>query len=311
MNYEGQICRAPMERSSYMLPVTVGCPYNRCKFCNLFRHLKYRELPVSQIEEELKRVKALGGNPKRIFLGDGNAFGLKTERLLKILELIKSYFPGYEAVNMDATVTSILKKSDEDLKKLHENGVRHLYLGIESGLEDVLVYMNKDHNLQQAYEAIERLQNAGLIYDAHIMTGIAGHERGMENAEALAEFFNNTCPAHIVNFSMFLSKEVPLYQDIKNGDFKPADEVENMKEEYRLLELLTGENASYKVKYDGFHDYIKVRTRGTLPDDRGRMLAHLKQEIKRFEGKNKMYSLVYGECPNLSKCDGNEDVWDV
>lgn len=76
MNYEGQICRAPMERASFMLPVMVGCSYNRCKFCNLFRHLNYRELPLKQIEGELKRVREAGGSPKRIFLGDGNAFGL-------------------------------------------------------------------------------------------------------------------------------------------------------------------------------------------------------------------------------------------
>ena len=78
MNYEGQICRGPMERSSYMLPVAVGCSYNRCKFCTLFRHLKYRELPMEQIEAELARVRNLGGNPMRVFLGDGNAFGLGT-----------------------------------------------------------------------------------------------------------------------------------------------------------------------------------------------------------------------------------------
>lgn len=76
MNYEGQICRGPMERSSYMLPVAVGCSYNRCKFCTLFRHLKYRELPMEQIEAELERVRNLGGNPKHVFLGHGNAFGL-------------------------------------------------------------------------------------------------------------------------------------------------------------------------------------------------------------------------------------------
>ena len=76
MEYEGRICRAPMERASYMLPVMVGCSYNKCKFCNLFRDLKYRELPLEQVEEELQRVKNLGGNPRKIFLGDGNAFGL-------------------------------------------------------------------------------------------------------------------------------------------------------------------------------------------------------------------------------------------
>ena len=178
MEYEGQICRAPMERSAFMLPVMVGCTYNRCKFCNLFRHLKYLVLPLSQVEEELLRVKNAGGNPRKIFLGDGNAFGLGTDHLLQVLGLIKQYFPQCENINMDATVTSILKKSDDELARLYEKGVRHLYLGIESGLDDVLAFMEKDHNQEQAYEAIERLKKSGLIYDAHIMTGVAGKGRG-------------------------------------------------------------------------------------------------------------------------------------
>ena len=138
MNYEGQICRSPMERSSYMLPVAVGCSYNRCRFCNLFKHLQYRELPMSQIEDELIRVRNLGGNPQQVFLGDGNAFGLKTDRLLIILDLIHQYFPRCQSVNMDATVTNIRLKSDKELCALFDAGIRHLYLGIESGLDDVL-----------------------------------------------------------------------------------------------------------------------------------------------------------------------------
>ena len=70
MQYEGQICRPPMERASYMLPVAVGCSYNACKFCMLFKHLSYRELPREQIEAEMQRVHGAGGNPKTIFLGD-------------------------------------------------------------------------------------------------------------------------------------------------------------------------------------------------------------------------------------------------
>ena len=107
MEYEGQICRAPMERAAYMLPVAVGCSYNACRFCMLFRHLRWRELPLEQIEAELQRVKAAGGTPRRIFLGDGNAFGLPTGRLLDILALLHRYFPGVEQVNLDATVTNI------------------------------------------------------------------------------------------------------------------------------------------------------------------------------------------------------------
>ena len=304
MNYEGQICRAPMERSSFMLPVTVGCPYNQCKFCNLFRHLRYRELPAEKIEEELKRVKDVGGRPTKIFLGDGNAFGLNAERLFWILEQIRSYFPDCRTINMDATVTSILQKSEQELKRLAECGVRHLYLGIESGLEDVLTFMKKDHTVSEAYEAIERLRAAGLIYDAHIMTGVAGRGCGQENADALAHFLNQTHPANVVNFSMFIHQEVPLYREIKKGNYVPADELESLREEKRLLEQL-----NIPVKYEGFHDYLQIRVRGKLPSDQEKMIGKLETFIKKYEAKPPIYALVQGECPNLVKCDNLENVW--
>lgn len=295
-----------------MLPVMVGCSYNRCKFCNLFRHLTYRELPLAQVEEELARVSVLGGKPKRIFLGDGNAFGLKQGRLVEILTLIRRYFPDCEAVNMDATVTSIRHKTDEELKLLHELGVRHLYLGIESGLDDVLAFMDKDHNQAEAYEAIKRIQRVGMVFDAHIMTGVAGHGRGEENARALADFLNRTHPAHVVNFSMFLHDEAPLYAHMADGTYIPADELENLKEEKYLLERLgTGEGCTPPILYDGFHDYIKFRVRGTIPADRDKMLEKLTAEISRQEEKTPIYARVYGQCPDLERCEDHEKVWSM
>lgn len=280
MQYEGQICRPPMERASYMLPVAVGCSYNACTFCTLFKHLSYRELPREQIEAEMQRVAAAGGNPKTIFLGDGNAFGLATDQLLWILERIHHYFPGCEKVNMDATVTNLSQKSDEELKLLAEQGVSKLYLGIESGLDDVLAFMRKDHNLQQAYEQIERLQKAGMVFCAHMMTGIAGKGRGIENAEATAEFFNRTKPARVINFSIFHHKRAPLYRDIEAGRFVPADEQENLREERRLLELLDVEN----LEYDGLHDVaIEQRFRGTLPRDKEKLLRQVDKAIAYWE----------------------------
>ena len=288
MNYEGQICRGPMERSSYMLPVAVGCSYNRCKFCTLFRHLKYRELPMEQIEGELERVRNLGGNPKHVFLGDGNAFGLDTGRLLKITDLIHRYFPDCCAINMDATVTNIRAKSQEELQALRAAGIRHLYLGIESGLDDVLGIMEKDHTLEQAYEQIQRLRAAGLIYDAHIMTGIAGRGRGLENAEATAEFFNRTRPERIINFSLFLMAGTPLYEDAKAGRFFPASELENLEEERRLLQLMEWEGQ--RVAYDGFHDCITFRVRGRLPGEREKMLGKLDGAIKVWKEKEPVFA---------------------
>ena len=144
MEYEGQICRPPMERSSFMLPVAVGCSYNRCTFCTLFKHLRYRQLPIEQVEAELQRVHDAGGNPEQVFLGDGNAFCMSTDHLLRILELVHRYLPGCRMVNMDATITNISQKSDEELKQLYDQGVRRLYIGIETGLDDVLTFTKKD-----------------------------------------------------------------------------------------------------------------------------------------------------------------------
>ena len=269
MEYEGRICRSPMERAAFMLPISVGCSYNACKFCTLFKHLRYRELPMEAIEAELERVKKVGGNPSRVFLGDGNAFGVNT-------------------ANMDATVTNIRQKSDEELKSLKEAGVDQLYLGIETGLDDVLTFMKKDHSLQEAYEAILRLHKAGLDYAAHMMTGVAGKGRGIENAEAIAAFFNRTHPRKIVNFSLFVSTRAPLWQDVESGLFEPADELENLLEERRLIELLDLSD----VSYDGLHDGIEVRIRGTLPQDREKMLSKLDQTIEAYRAKASVYAIT-------------------
>lgn len=289
MDYEGQICKPPMEIGRFMLPVAVGCSYNACRFCTLFKHLKFRELPLENVEAELLRVKNLGGTPKKIFLGDGNPFGLSTERLLCVLELIHKYFPNCYDISMDATVTNVSEKSGEELRALHGNGVSELYVGIECGTEDVLEFIQKDHTVEEAREQIARLKEAGIIYSAHIMCGTAGAGRGIENAENTARFLNETGPHRIVNTSLFIHRSAPLYADIESGRFKPATELENMLEERRLLELLT-----VPVDfYDGLHDYMEVRTKGRLPQDREKMLARLDMEIERKRERAKMY-VVYG-----------------
>ena len=210
-------------------------------------------------------------------------------------------------INMDATVTGILKKTREDLRVLYGLGARHLYLGIETGLDDVLSFMNKDHTLEEAYEAIRRLQEAGLTFDAHIMTGVAGKGRGEENALALARFLNQTHPAHVVNFSMFLHKEVPLYREAEWGAFTQADELECLKEELSLIERAGTEE--YPISYDGFHDFIEFRVRGILPRDREKMKEKLQAEIRKYERQRPVYSLVYGECPNIIRCEGDERIY--
>ena len=296
MEYEGRICRGPMEAKAFMLPVTVGCPYNRCKFCDLFQDLKYRKISMEDIENELKRVSALGGNPSLIYLGDGNAFQLSTDELMEIIALVKRYFSNAHSFNSDATITSIKSKSDKELKTLHSLGYNKLYIGIENALPDVLAFMNKDHDVDEAYREIARIQEAGFSYAAHFMTGIAGSGRWEESAVAMAEFLTETKPENVVNFSMFLSAD-KLSEEIRNGNFKPATELENLKEERKLVELLDVD-PNHPIKWDSFHDWIHVRTRGSLPKDKDKILAVLDKAIAKFEKLPDIYSMKMGTPEN-------------
>jgi hypothetical protein len=120
------------------------------------------------------------------------------------------------------------------------------------------------------------------------MTGVAGQGRGQENARALAAFLNRTCPESITNFSLFLHRRAPLWREIEAGRFQPATELENLQEERTLLELLQIEG----LKYDGFHDLIPFRVRGTLPDDRNRMLAQLDAAVVKSANAPPVYAFV-------------------
>jgi radical SAM superfamily enzyme YgiQ (UPF0313 family) len=279
VNYEGQICRSPMERGSFMLPVAVGCSHNRCRFCMLFKHLTYRILPLDLVKAEIDRIVNLGGNPQRIFLGDGNAFSLPASHLATILNWCCEAFPGLCSVSMDAHVRNILIKSDAELAALQKLKLTDLYLGIECGLEDVLLKQDKGNTLAEAELAIQRLHGAGIEYDAHIMTGICGRGRWQENAAALAGFFNRTMPKRICNFSLFIHRESLLYQDMLHGSFHPADELETLQEELALLKQLHG----FACVYDGLHDFVPAHIRGNLPEDQEKMCRHLIREIHRLE----------------------------
>ena len=288
MDYEGRICRSPFERGAFMLPVMVGCTHNKCKFCGLFKHLKFRVLPVEQVEAEILRVVEKGGNPETVFLGDGNAFCLPAENLLHIAELIHKNFPATKHINMDATVQNILAKTDDELKALADAGVYNLYVGIECGLEDVLAFMNKGNTLAEAKEAVGRLKAAGMTYSAHMMSGIAGQGRGEENARALAAFFNETQPLNICNFDLGMHKSVELWDDYKNGTYKVSSAAERFAEEKLLIELI--EPAS-EMHYDAVFEAPPLRFIGTLPQDKEKLINQFASAQEKYAGKNDLWCI--------------------
>lgn len=274
-----------------MLPVMVGCTWNKCKFCGLFKHLKFRVLPFEQVQEEIDRVADAGGNPEVVYLGDGNAFSLNAHQLLRICEYIHEKFPACNEINMDATTTSIASKTDDELKQLSDAGINGLYIGIECALDDVLEYMDKDHNMAEAKEAVRRLKTAGMEFDAHIMSGVCGEGRGVENAHALAAFFNEYQPQNICNFDMFLHTGHELGEDYKAGIFKPSDAIEKFHECRTLIEEMNP-TCGTTINYDGIFEVPPVRFRGTLPQDKDKMLKYIDDCIEKYKDEPPMYCVV-------------------
>lgn len=279
MEYEGRICRAGSERGSFMLPTAVGCSYNGCLFCGLFKDLKYRELELSDVRAELERVKSLGADPSVVYLGDGNAFHQSFERLVGIAEMLHEYFPSLKEIRMDSTVPDIARKSADELKVLAQLGVGRLYIGIETALPDVLLRMKKCHTSDMALRETDRLHEAGIRYAAHVMFGIAGKGRGEENAKALAAFINRTEPALTVNFSFFPGR---LEEELGAGRFTRAGEAETLLED-KVFSGLVSVPMDYESYHDNYSEATKFHLKGSFPKDRERFLKRLDSVLEKLE----------------------------
>ena len=276
MEYEGVICRPPMELGAFLLPVAVGCTHNQCTFCAFYKDKSFRIIPLEEVEAELTRASETGRIPRRIFLGDGNPFVLPTDRLLTILDMIRRHFPEMPPVHMDATVANVAGKSDEELRALRVAGVRKLYIGIECGDESALSKLKKGFSLSQAKEQTARLLAAGIDCGAHLMLGCSGQGKGHKTALRTAELLNDTHPTDIINVEMFVHPGTELFRQISAGEFIPAGTLESLEEERTLIE-----NIRVGVNYDGFHGWHEFHVWGQLPEKRTTMLRKLDAAIVR------------------------------
>ena len=158
MQYEGTTYRPPPEADSFLLQVTVGCAHNQCSFCAMYRDVKFRRIEMDQIEADLQEARSIFPNAERIFLVNGDAFVLNAQTLKEIARRVKRTFPECRTISMYASIRNIRNKSDKDLEALRRLGINDLYVGIESGWDEVLKRIHKGHTVSEAKQQIGRLQ---------------------------------------------------------------------------------------------------------------------------------------------------------
>lgn len=251
MHFTGQVYRHPIEASTQLLEVTAGCSHNKCSFCTMYRETKFCVSPLQHVEEDLKELKSYGEKITRFFLVNGEPFILSTEKLIVIGELINKYFPEVETITCYASIKSIKNKSVEDLKKLKSLKFDELHIGLESAYEPALLQMNKGCNKQEAVEAIEKIVQAGMKWDAIIMTGVAGKGNSLVHIKETSELLNKYPPYLLSLMTTSVSEGTPLEAMRDNKEFIECTEREKIEEEILLLESITFSNAYFF----GGHNY--------------------------------------------------------
>ena len=280
MHYTGTIWRPPYEASSLLLEVTAGCTHHKCKFCTLYADLPFpfRMSPLEDVESDLKEAKGIYGHWKyevsRTFLTGANPFVLKTERLLKISDLIHKYFPENKTIGCFARVTDVTVKTDEELQLLQKAGYDGLTIGIETGDDEALRFMNKGYLSADIIEQCSRLDAVGIGYNFFYLTGISGAGRGAEGALATAVVCNQLHPGLIGANMMTIYPDSELYEEIRKGNWQEEGELEK----YRELKVLV-ENLKNPVIFAALGASNAIQLQGKLPRDREKLEGMLDEII--------------------------------
>ena len=294
MHYTGTIWRPPYEASSMLLEATAGCTHHRCKFCTLYNDLpfRFRMSPLADVESDLQEAQLLSTDPialltarlqglprpehiRRAFLTGANPFVLSGRRLMDIAELIQKYMPSIKTIGCFARITDVTQKSDEELASLRQAGYDGLTIGIETGDDEALDFMNKGYAAADIVEQCRRLDRAGIGYSFFYLVGISGAGRGEIGAKATAEVCNQLHPALIGVNMLTVYPDSELYQEIQRGRWKEESELEKYREVRTLLE-----NLNIPTRFAAMGASNAFQFQGSLPEEREVLAAALDRIIE-------------------------------
>ena len=293
MHYTGTIWRPPYEASSLLLEVTAGCTHHSCKFCTLYNDLpfKFRMSPLEDVESDLQEAQLWSTDPiamltarlqglprperiQRTFLVGANPFVLKYERLMAIADLIQKYVPSVKTIGCFARITDVTTKSDEELASLHRAGYDGLTIGIETGDDEALRFMNKGYTAADIVKQCSRLDRAGIHYNFFYLVSISGAGRGEIGAKATADICNQLHPIMVGANMLTIYPDSELYQEIQLGNWNESGEIEKYKESRTLLQHL-----EIPTQFAALGASNAFQFQGTLPEDKDALIAALDKII--------------------------------
>ena len=236
MHYEGNCIRPPSEAFSILLQVTVGCSHNKCTFCGTYKDKRFNIKDDKIILSDILFASKYMKKQDRVFLMDGDSLIIPQKRLMWILDRIKEHLPWVKRVGAYANTKGIKMKSLEELIQLKENGLGILYLGVETGDDELLKEIRKGTSAQHLINMGRKVKEAGIKLSVTVLLGIAGRKRSLQHAKATGELLSAMDPNYVGALTVMLIPGTPLHDDFISGKFELPTEMELLLELRKMIE---------------------------------------------------------------------------
>ncbi|RLC69880.1 MAG: radical SAM protein [Chloroflexi bacterium] len=309
--YELPPFRPPNEAYSLLIRATRNCSWNRCEFCSMYKGAKLEIRPVEEVKEDIRTMKRVAdeikewawrigygnqvgmvarangilwldeGEVKNVFIGDSNSIIMKTEDFAEIIRFLYETFPTLERVTSYARAKTLVKKSMAELKMLRDAGLTRLHVGLETGDDELLQYIQKGATAQEMIIGGRKAIEAGFELSEYVMPGLGGRERWEQHTRGTARILSEINPHFIRLRTLWLVPGTPLYEKNQRGEFTLQSEEGLLIEVRTLIEEL--EATSQFVVSDHSANYYMWGVDGKLPQDKPRMLTTIDTMLEKAQ----------------------------
>jgi coproporphyrinogen III oxidase-like Fe-S oxidoreductase len=276
IDYDYPLFRPPAEADNLILQITYGCSYNRCSFCSMYKDKKYQVVDLEKVYIQIDKLSKYYPDTIKIFLADGDAFGVQTEHLLSILKYLKKSFPKLRRVSSYASAVNILSKSKEQLDSLYENGLTLIYYGIETGDDELLKKIDKGIDSKDIIISLNMAIESKIKISATVILGLGGVEYSEQHIKNSANIINQTKINYLSTLQLGLEEDQKriFYKSFDN--FTHLDDTQILQEQKTFLSLINPKN---KIIFRSNHASNALHLEGNLPKDKDRLITQLEQTL--------------------------------
>ncbi len=279
MPYVGAIYRPPSEAKSFILQVTVGCSHNRCTFCSVYKDKKFRIKSFDEIAEDIEAAKPYASHIRRVFLADGDALIIPQKKLVRMMEMINAAFPRLERIGIYGNAKSILRKSVKDLRTLKALKLGMVYIGLESGNDEILQRVKKGSTTAHMVEAARLIHEAGMILSVTVILGLGGKEMSRVHAVDTGKILSQMDPEFAAALSLMLVPPAPLCKEYEEGRFQLPDAFEMLEELALIIAHMEVTHCFFSSNHAS--NYLPVQV--WLPEGKEKILTLIREIIERHD----------------------------